>query len=138
MFSDLVAAVNGDYIDFPPSLPSRGEIENEDGTVRTLTLEETRALLEFDLLKDEAIRMQQTRLTTGEVKYAMPSARDHDDRVYCLALFASHLMAMRKANERGGGDTKTDFATYLMSKIGEQRQPKVTNPFAGLTNPFRR
>ena len=37
MFSDLVAAVNGDYIDFPPSLPSRGEIENEDGPARART-----------------------------------------------------------------------------------------------------
>ena len=137
MFGALTSMITQDYIEFPPSLPSRGEIENEDGSVYKLSLEETRALLEFDLLKDEAVRMQQTKLTTGEVKYAMPSGKDHDDRVYCLALFASYLANMRQAENRASENNNTsEFADYIMSRIREGDSKKTQNPFAGKTNPF--
>ncbi len=137
MFGALTSMITQDYIEFPPSLPSRGEIENEDGSVYKLSLEETRALLEFDLLKDEAVRMQQTKLTTGEVKYAMPSGKDHDDRVYCLALFASYLANMRQAENRASENNNTsEFADYIMSRIREGDGKKTQNPFAGKSNPF--
>lgn len=138
MFGALVSVLGQDLIDFPPSLPSRGEIENEDGTVYKLSLEETRGLLEFDLLKDEAVRMQQTRQTTGEVKYAMPSNKDHDDRIYALALFASYLANLRQAENRASEISGTTaFADYLASKLTGEQTQKTINPFAGKSNPFK-
>ena len=138
MFGALVSVLGQDLIDFPPSLPSRGEIENEDGTVYKLSLEETRGLLEFDLLKDEAVRMQQTRQTTGEVKYAMPSNKDHDDRIYALALFASYLANLRQAENRVSENSGTTaFADYLASKLTGEQTQKVVNPFTGKSNPFK-
>ena len=81
--------------------------------------------------------MQQTRLTTGEVKYAMPSGKDHDARVYCLALFASYLANMRQAENRASENNNTsEFVDYLMSKINKGENKKTKNPFSGLTNPF--
>ena len=137
MFSALVSVIGQDLIDFPISLPSRGEIENEDGTIYKLSLEETRGLLEFDLLKDEAIRMQQTRLATGETKYAMPSNKDHDDRIYCLALFASYLANLRQIENRASENNNAEaFADYLMSKVSKGGDKTSKNPFAGLSNPF--
>lgn len=138
MFGALVSVLGQDLIDFPLSLPSRGEIENEDGTVYKLSLEETRGLLEFDLLKDEAVRMQQTRQTTGETKYAMPSNKDHDDRIYALALFASYLANLRQAENRASETSgSTAFADYLASRLTGEQTQRAVNPFAGKSNPFK-
>lgn len=62
--------VSQDLVIFPPSLPGNGKL-NIDGKKVTLTKEETRALLEMDLMKEEVLLMRKTKTEAGNIRYAL-------------------------------------------------------------------
>ena len=141
MFDDLVSVITRDMLDFPISCPPNGELQLEDGSVKVLTFEEKRALLEIDVMKEEVLKMQKINTAAGDIKYSMPKARDHDDRVYTLAMLCNYIADLDRADRRAKGSFQQDFGTYLEAmskKRSEQNGFNAKNPFQGKSNPFKR
>lgn len=141
MFDDLVSVVTRDMLDFPISCPPNGELQLEDGSVKVLTFEEKRALLEIDVMKEEVLKMQKINTAAGDIKYSMPKARDHDDRVYTLAMLCNYIADLDRADRRAKGGLQQDFGTYLQAmskKRNDQAGFSSKNPFQGKSNPFKR
>ena len=142
MYGALTDMMQQDLIKMPVSMPNSGELEMEDGTLKVLTQEELRALLEIDLMKEEVMSIQKTKSNAGNIIYKLPPNKErkmHDDRAYCMAMLGYYLSELRR-DEMAKADTPTDtFGDYL-SKLRGSSQPaeKKLNPFANTRNPFRR
>lgn len=140
MYGALSDMMQQDLIKMPISLPRNGEMEMEDGTVKILTQEETRALLEIDLMKEEVMSIQKTKSNAGNIIYKLPPNKErkmHDDRAYCMAMFGYFLSELRRS-EMSKLDKPTDtFGDYL-AKLNENRNnvEKKISPFAKSVNPF--
>lgn len=83
IYTDVANMMQQDLIELPPALPPNGEITMEDGEIKKLTLEETRALVEMDLMKEEIMAIEKTRTNAGNVSYNLPPSKEkkmHDDR----------------------------------------------------------
>ena len=130
-----------DLIDLPDDLPNSGEWDM-DGNVVRLTDEEIRALLEIDLMKQEVMTMQKYKTSAGNITFQLPPSKQktmHDDRAYTLALMAGYLADLRRAELAATEKPKQDYLSYLKSRCAQGNNNKqVANPFAGLSNPFRR
>lgn len=141
LFTDLGAMMSEDLIDLTEDLPNNGEWDI-DGVTKTLTGEELRALLEIDLMKQEIMTMQKIKTAAGNVTFQLPPAKAktmHDDRAYCAALLAGYLADLRRAEQAATERPKQDYLSYLKSRCAQGSNNKqVTNPFAGLSNPFKR
>lgn len=70
MFSALTEMAQEDLILWPPIPQNSGRIETESGHI-TLTPEETRALLELSLVREEVWLMRKTKTEAGNIKYAL-------------------------------------------------------------------
>lgn len=141
LFTDLGAMMSEDLIDLPEDMPNNGEWDI-DGVTKTLTGEELRALLEIDLMKQEIMTMQKIKTAAGNVTFQLPPAKQktmHDDRAYCAALLAGYLADLRRAEQAATEKPKQDYLSYLKSRCAQGSNNKqVINPFAGLSNPFKR
>lgn len=121
MFDALVEMLNMDLISFTETYDNKGylmipierEVEVEDSKTKSkkvekeieykkvnLTFEEELALKNIDLLKEELVQIYRTdnpEKTTH--KYALAQDKQstmHDDRAYCLAMFAWYLKNLRR------------------------------------------
>lgn len=66
---------NADLVTFTTSLPTNGRITDEQGNMHELTQEETAALIEIDLLKEEICLMRKFKTEAGNVKYALATEK---------------------------------------------------------------
>ena len=146
MFSALSEMSQEDLIVWPKSLPSNGKIEI-DGKLVTLTLEETRSLLEIDLTKEEIWMMRKTKTEAGNIRYALQADKQrnmHDDRAYTLSMAAFFLAKLRRDETFNIDIPKQDMSALLKNNsrptqnniIGQKKQN--ANPFANRNNPFAR
>lgn len=140
MFEALSQMTSEDLITFPQPLPVNGSGKVEiDGKKITLSREETRALLELDLLKEEVLMMRKTKTEAGNIKYSLPPDKvrtAHDDRAYCAAMCALFLQNLRRDDFAKGKNKKSDF-TKLLNSIGNGGKNKSSsNPFGSKQNPF--
>lgn len=146
MFSALSEMSQEDLIVWPKSLPSNGKIEI-DGKLVALTLEETRALLEIDLTKEEIWMMRKTKTEAGNIRYALQADKQrnmHDDRAYTLSMAAFFLAKLRRDETFNVDIPKQDMSALLKNNshptqnniIGQKKQN--ANPFANRNNPFVR
>ena len=146
MFSALSEMSQEDLIVWPKSLPLNGKVEI-DGKLVTLTLEETRALLEIDLTKEEIWMMRKTKTEAGNIRYALQVDRQrnmHDDRAYTLAMAAFFLAKLRRDETFNIDIPKQDMSALLKSNTGPaqtsfhgQKKSNIS-PFANRSNPFAR
>ena len=92
-------------------------------------------------MKEEVLKMQKINTAAGDIKYSMPKARDHDDRVYTLAMLCNYIADLDRADRRAKGGLQQDFGTYLQAmskKRNDQAGFSSKNPFQGKSNPFKR
>lgn len=143
MYGALSEMMQQDLIILPPALPNNGELEMEDGSIKSLTQDEIRCLVEIDLMKEEVMSIQKTKSQAGNIIYKLPANKErkmHDDRAYCFAMFGYFLSEKRKQDMSMSDKPKQTYAEYLSSlgrNVGRtDRNDK--NPFANLQNPFRR
>ena len=125
-----------DLIELPPSLPRDGIMHFEDDTSKTLTSEETRALLEIDLMKEEVMAIQKKKTAAGNIVYSLPPSKEkkmHDDRAYCLAMFGWVLSEKRREMFKIKEKNTATYADYLASV---QAPAKSGNPWGARGNPF--
>ena len=138
MFGWLCELVQQDLITFPCCLPKNHELELEE-KIKILTQEEIYSYVELDLMKEEVVNfIREKSSTTGQVMYHLPHnviRKMHDDRAYCLALFAWHIMTLRNDEIYGDTTVATDYE-YLLNYPHSHKIKQ--NPFADRTNPFGR
>lgn len=147
MFSALSEMAQEDLIIWPKSLPTNGKLEI-DGSLTTLTFEETRALLEIDLLKEEIWMMRKTKTEAGNVKYALQVDKQrtaHDDRAYTLAMASWYLAKLRRDETFNVAVPKQDMSALLgnhnstsSNSFNNNHRRQNLNPFANRVNPFTR
>lgn len=117
MFGWLCELIQQDLITFPCCLPKNHELELEE-KIKTLTQEEIYSYVELDLMKEEVVNfIKEKSPTTGQVMYHLPHniiRKMHDDRAYCLALFAWHIMTLRNDEIYGDTTVATDY-DYLLN-----------------------
>ena len=137
--------ISQDLIQFPSFSADKKTIILDDKIIN-LNSSEIRSLAEIDLLKEEITSLIKTKGSNGNIKYGLPPdkiRRMHDDRAYCLALFALHISDLRR-NELLGGDSHTMDMGVLLKKPNSNpnslhnNKPKIMNPFKGGINPFKR
>lgn len=136
MYTAMAEMMQQDLIEMPAPLPNNGEIELEDGSRKSLTLEETRALLEIDLMKEEVMAIQKTKTQAGNILFKLPPNKErkmHDDRAYCLAMLGWHLSEKRRAELTSIEIPKVDYTDYLQAVAAQKGGP---NPFKNRENPF--
>ena len=136
MYTAMSEMVQQDLIEMPMALPNNGELVLEDGTKKTLTLEEVRALLEIDLMKEEAMSIQKFKTQAGNILYKLPPNKErkmHDDRAYCLAMMGWHLSEIIRKERTDIPVPKTDYTEYLQVVAS---QKGVSTPFGNRSNPF--
>lgn len=146
MFAALSEMAQEDLIVWPKSLPVNGKLEI-DGKNTVLTLEETRALIELDLLKEEIWMMRKTKTEAGNIRYALEASKQrtaHDDRAYTLAM-AGHFLARIRRDETFNIDVpKQDMSILIGNSKKQTGQNQHINkkqnqiPFMNKTNPFAR
>ncbi len=95
MFSALSEMSQEDLIIWPKSLPSNGKVEI-DGKLVTLTLEETKSLLEIDLMKEEIWMMRKTKTEAGNIRYALQAdkQRTAHKRNHCAQISIIHKLIL--------------------------------------------
>ena len=144
MFSALAEMSQEDLIVWPKSLPSNGKLDM-NGKIVTLTLEETRALLEIDLTKEELWMMRKTKTEAGNIRYALQADKQrtaHDDRAYTAAMAARFLAKLRRDEKFNIETPKQDMSALLSAGTtsGQRNTPAQrrasNNPFANRRNPF--
>ena len=131
MYTAMSEMMQQDLIEMPAPLPPNGELEMEDGTFKTLTNEEVRALLEIDLMKEVVMSIQKSKTQAGNVIYKLPPNKEkkmHDDRAYCLAMLGWHLSELRRAEMARVDIPKADYSDYLQAVVCQNTQIKQS-PF---------
>lgn len=142
MYQACQDMINQGLVMFPKSLNLRGEmefeVEDNEGNVtfiyERMDSDEIKALVEFDMMKEELISMQ--KLKQGNtVKFdLLPSKKAenmHDDRCDVCAMLCWILAKMRAENVLSVDRPKMD-----LSKIFNHGVSKQSNPFSSNTNPF--
>ena len=144
-FEAMGDLISQDLIQFPSFSADKKTIILDDKIIN-LNSSEIRSLAEIDLLKEEITSLIKTKGSNGNIKYGLPPdkiRRMHDDRAYCLALFALHISDLRR-NELLGGDSHAMDMGVLLKKPNSNpnslhnNKPKIINPFKGGINPFKR
>lgn len=136
MFEAMGEMTSQDLIDFPDTDLRQEEKELEDGTYKRLTQEEIRALVEFDLLKEEIMAIQKYRLPQGGVAFHLPPSLEKkmgDDRGFTLVLASWHLSEKRREAFKNKDIPKQSYQDYLNSLANSG---KSKSPFGQKTNPF--
>lgn len=143
MYTAMSEMMQQDLIELPPSLPRDGIMHFEDDTSKTLTSEETRALLEIDLMKEEVMAIQKKKTAAGNIVYSLPPSKEkkmHDDRAYCLAMFGWVLSEKRREMFKIKEKNTATYADYLASVRAPAKNANPWgargNPFASKKNPF--
>ena len=144
MFSALSEMSQEDLIVWPKSLPANGKLEINNKNV-TLTPEESRALIELDLLREEIWLMRKTKTEAGNVKYALRVDKQrtaHDDRAYTLAMAAHFLAKIRRDETFNIEVPKQDMSILTGCNRTTDVQNSYTHrkrnniPFMNKVNPF--
>ena len=140
MFEAMGEMTSQDLIDFPDTDLREEVKELDDGTKKRLTKEEVRALVEFDLLKEEIMAVQKFKLPNGGVSFHLPSNLEKkmaDDRCFTLVLMSWYLSEKRREAFKKKDVPKQDYQSYLdsIANSGNGRNPfgQKTNPFANRT-----
>jgi len=141
--------------------------EDEKGRVyreeKKLGKDELAAMIQIDLMKEEAVSIVKTKTAAGNVTYGLPPEkknRMHDDRVYVLAMFCWWVKQLQIDEALGEGPA-IDYQKAYIDRMaaagkakGQQQQPQMpdspwaslisgggrkrasANPFAGSKKPF--
>lgn len=136
MFEAMGEMTSQDLIDFPDTDLREEVKELDDGTTKRLTKEEVRALVEFDLLKEEIMAVQKFKTSEGNIKFALPpnlARKMPDDRCFTLVLASWHLSEKRREAFKKKDVPKQDYQSYLDSIANSGRGG---SPFGQKTNPF--
>lgn len=106
MFEAAHLLVPQGSIKFPPKCPKYDTLVLDDGTEKKLTSQEMNALIQMDLMKEEAISMIRTKTPTGKVTYQLPAdkrSKMHDDRNYVCVMACWEIKNIRDNDEYGDG-----------------------------------
>jgi len=133
---------------------------------RKLGKDEIAAMVQIDLMKEEAVSIVRSKTPAGNITYGLPPEKKnkmHDDRVYVLAMFCWWVKQLQIDETLGDGPVIDYQKSYLdgMAKMAQSRkevakQPSSSdsawgafltggraqrsnpNPFAGAKSPFVR
>lgn len=126
-------------------------------TEKKLGKDEIAAMVQIDLMKEEAVSIVRAKTAAGNITYGLPPEKKnkmHDDRVYVLAMFCWWVKQLQ-IDETLGESPEVDYKkTYLdgMSQMGRQGRESKPKPKTsewdaflvggrsrkGTENPFRK
>ena len=124
MCEELIKLIELDLIKFPKEYNGKGYVmvsEDNNGEVevkeRKLSLDETLALVNIDIMKTETTSIHKMYDDQGNItKYALPKDKErtvHDDRFYTLLLLAHKLYELRRKDILVDNHEEVDFMDYL-------------------------
>lgn len=134
-FEAMKEEVTTGHIKFPPETPKNDilvyEVEDEKGrTIRQekkLSKEEVSALVQLDLMKEEAVSIVRSKTAQGNITYGLPPEkknRMHDDRAYVLAMFCWWVKQLQTDETLGEAPSADYSQTYIrgMANMGKRGQ----------------
>lgn len=153
-FEAMKEEVTGGHIKFPPETPKNDvlvyETEDERGRFvrqeRKLSKEEVSALIQIDLMKEEAVSIVRSKTAQGNVTYGLPPEkknRMHDDRAYVLAMFCWWVKRLQVEDTLGEAPSVDYTKTYIdgmtnMSKQNQGPRPKTDSGWDSLVSAGKR
>jgi len=148
MFSAVGDMVEQDLVMFPKVLNIHGEMENEvlteDGNIvvdhMKMSKEETKSLIELELMREEICALQKIKNDNGSIRISLPANLEDkkikDDRAYVLAMACWKLYKLREKDllfrEKPSNDLSKMINGYKKT-LGSNNN----NNFVGGSNPFQ-
>lgn len=163
-FEALKEQVASGRIKFPPQAPKYDTlvVDEADGKAVEHKLDkvEMSALIQMDLMKEEAVSIVRSKTAAGNITYGLPPEKRnkmHDDRVFVLAMFCwwikqlqiddtlgeppavdyqrAYLDKAAKPAARASSEDDSGWGRLLVGARGSANRKKAS-PFGALTNPF--
>ena len=126
--------ISSGHIKFPPECPKHDILvwEDEDGNTkkeRKLGRAEKAALVQIDLMKEEAVSIVRQKTPAGNFIYGLPPEkknRMHDDRAYVLAMFCWWVKQLQIDDILGDGPSIDFEKGYIQKMYERQSHAKAT------------
>ena len=133
-FEAMKEQISSGHIKFPPECPKHDILvwEDEDGNTkkeRKLGRAEKAALVQIDLMKEEAVSIVRQKTPAGNFIYGLPPEkknRMHDDRAYVLAMFCWWVKQLQIDDILGDGPSIDFEKGYIQKMYERQSHAKAT------------
>lgn len=123
------------YMKFPPACPKTNILVDDEGEERKLSKAEMNALIQLDLMKEEAVSMVRSRTKSGNVTYGLTPERKskmNDDRNYCFIMSCWYIQQLN-IDDTLGEEKELDYKNnYFGSAANRQTKAPESSGWSGM------
>lgn len=141
MFEAAAELVKEGYIIFPMESPRSSTVLVDD-VEKTVSEDDLRTFLQFDLLKEEMKAFIKEQTPAGNMNYKIPNGSHvrHDDRVYAFILAAYFISELNRSLLLDSDDKSSEMEEYYRQKKNSYTNivniRKNNNLFGNISKPF--
>jgi len=134
MFEAARIMTSSGYVKFAPACPKTNVLVDDDGNEQKLSKAEMNALIQMDLMKEEAVSMVRTRTKGGNVTYGLTPERKNkmnDDRNYCFIMSCWYIQQLN-IDDTLGEDEELDYKNKFFGSSNQTKQSAENSGWSGM------